>query len=345
IRFVELGYRILIACREGSQISKKAAGAGIPIFIVKMRFACDPLAIIKFYRIIKSEKVNIIHTHSSRDSWTAGIAGRISGIPIIRSRHLSTPVGRSWWTTFVYRYLADIIISSGIHIKNALVTRNRLDPGKIVSIAAGVDTERFEINKINGNKILDEFRLKHAFPIIGIVSVLRSWKGHRYLLEAVPEVVSVYPDARFLVVGDGPGYNTIRRRISDLGIEKNVIMTGFRNDVPEIMAVFDIFILPSFASEATSQVIPQVLAMGKPVIATNVGGLPEIVEDGITGLLIPPKDHDAISNAIIWMAKHRKEANEMAMKGREKILKSYTHKAMIDHTAEVYNNVLEARGN
>lgn len=340
LRFTELGYRVLIACQEKSQISKQANRAKLPVFIVRMRSAFDPVAITKLLRITISEKVNIIHTHSSRDSWIAGIAGRVSGTPVIRSRHLSTPVGTSWQTTFVYRYLADVIITSGTYIKETLAARNNLDPEKIVSIAAGVDTERFDIKKSSGNKILNEFRLKDAFPLVGVVAILRSWKGHRYLLEAVPKVVSIYPKARFLIVGNGPVYDSIQQKIRNFGIEKYVIMTNFRDDIPDIMAALDIFILPSYASEATSQVIPQALAMGKPVIATNVGGLSEIIDNGITGLLVPPKNHAAISNAIIWMAKHREETNEMAIKGREKVLKHYTFQRMIDRTAEVYYSVM-----
>ncbi len=343
-RFAELGHRVLVACQEKSQIARQAARAGLPVFIVRMRSAFDPLAITRLLRIIKSEKVNIIHTHSSRDSWIGGIAGRASGIPVVRSRHLSTPVGTGWQTTFVYRYLADVIITSGTRIKEALVARNRLDPEKIVSIAAGVDTERFDIRKSSGDSILNEFGLKDAFPLVGIVAILRSWKGHLYLLEAVPKVVSIFPEARFLIVGNGPAYNSVLQKIRDLGIEKYVIMTNFRDDIPEIIAALDIFILPSYASEATSQVIPQALAMCKPIIATNVGGIPEIIDNGVTGLLVPPKNHAAISDAIIWMAKHREETNEMAIKGREKVLKHYTLQRMIDCTASVYCHVLKKKG-
>ncbi|MEE8329090.1 MAG: glycosyltransferase family 4 protein, partial [Thermodesulfovibrionia bacterium] len=216
IELTKRGYHILIACQKGSQIAKQAAVAGLTVFTVPMRFTCDPVAIIKFLRIIKTEKVDIIHTHSSKDSWIVGIAGRLSKIPVVRSRHLSTPVGKSWHTTFVYRYLAVIIITSGTHIKEALVTRNKLNPEKIVSIPAGVDIERFDMKNINGIKILDEFGLNDAFPIVGIVAILRSWKGHRYMLEAVPKVVSFFPEARFLIVGNGPAYERIQQKIRDL---------------------------------------------------------------------------------------------------------------------------------
>lgn len=342
IRFTELGYRVLIACQEGSEIAEKAKKAGLPVHTVHMKYPVDPAAIGKFLRLIKIEKVDIIHTHSSKDSWLAGTAGRISGTPVVRSRHLTTPVKQSWLATLVYRYLCDIIITSGMHIKEALITRNRLNSEKIVSIPAGVDIERYDIN-IRGDRIRAEFGLKDSYPIVGIVAILRHWKGHRFLLEAVSRVVSVFPDAKFLIIGNGPQWNNLHQKIQDMGTEKHVIMTGFRDDIPEIMAALDIFILPSVASEATSQVIPQALAMGKPVIATNTGGLPEIIEDGVTGLLISPKNHDAIADAIVRMAEHKEEAEKMAARGRDKILKNYTFQRMIERTAEVYRHLLGER--
>jgi glycosyltransferase involved in cell wall biosynthesis len=159
----------------------------------------------------------------------------------------------------------------------------------------------------------------------------------------VSKVVSVFPDAKFLIVGNGPQWDNLHRQINDLGIGRHVVMAGFRNDVPEIIAALDIFILPSIASEATSQVIPQALAMGKPVIATDSGGLSEIIENEVTGLLISPKSHDAIAHAIVRMAEHKEQAKEMAMRGRNKILRDYTFQKMIERTDEVYHNILDKR--
>ncbi len=343
LKFAQCGHRILIACQEGSKISQKAKEAGFSVYIIRMEYPVAPIAVCKFLKIVKDEKVDIIHTHSSKDSWLAGIAGRISVTPVVRSRHLTTPVGQNYLTAFVYRHLCDIIITSGMHIRDTLITRNKLNPEKIVSIPAGVDTEKFHLN-ISGDKIRTEFKLENSYPVVGTVAILRHWKGHRFLLEAVPKVISIFPEAKFLIIGDGPQMDNLRSQIHSLNIEKHVIMPGFRNDVPEIMSALDIFILPSVASEATSQVIPQALAEGKPVIAADAGGLSEIIEDGITGLLIPPGNSDAIAGAIIRMAKNKEEAKGMASRGRNKILEGYTFQKMTEDTEKVYYQVLKKRG-
>lgn len=338
--FAKRGYRVLLACPAEARISAKAAEAGIEVINLPMPGPFNPKAIRRLLSIIKSEQVDIIHTHSSRDSWLAGIAGRLSKIPVVRSRHLSTPVGKSWFTSFVYRSLPDKIITSGAEIKRMLVERNRIDPAKIVSIPAGVDTEEYN-PEVSGAKVTEELGLKAAYPVVGCVAMLRSWKGHKDLFDAAVRVIKKYPEARFVIAGDGPIRERLSTQIRTLGIEKSVIMTGLRKDVPEIIAALDIFVLLSTASEATSQVIPQALAIGRPVVATDVGGLPEIIEDNVTGLLIPKEDPAAIAGAIIKLADDKSLARRLAKKGREKILKDFTLKGMIDKTEEVYNLLLE----
>lgn len=332
------GYRVTIACQEGATIGERAAEARIPVHIVAMRNQYDPLAVRNFIKLIRDESIDIVHTHSSRDGWVAGAAGKFTGTPVVRSRHLSTPIGKNWFSSFSYRFFADAILASGDRIKQTLVTRNGLDPDKIVSVGAGVDTRRFR-QDISGDGVRKELRLDDCYPVVGMVAILRSWKGHDYLLESVREVVKQYPTAKFVIAGDGPRKDALHQKVSDLGVGDSVIMAGFRADVPEVMAAVDIIILPSYASEATSQVLPQALAMGTPVIATDVGGLPEIVEDNVTGLLIPPRDPAAIAGAIIKMAADKDRARLMMERGREKILEGYTLEVMMKKTIDTYNRV------
>ncbi len=332
------GYRVHIACQEGSIISTRAVEAKLPVHIVAMRSQYDPLAVWDFMRLIKKESINIVHTHSSRDGWVAGAAGKFTGTPVVRSRHLSTPIGKNWFSSFSYRFFADAILASGDHIKETLVKRNGLDANKIISVGAGVDTRRFR-GDISGDGVRKELGLEGCYPVVGMVAILRSWKGHDYLLGSVKAVVREFPTAKFIIAGDGPRKEALHQKVAELGVGENVIMAGFRADVPEVMAALDILILPSYASEATSQVLPQALVMSIPVIATNIGGLPEIVEDNVTGLLVPPKDSAAIAGAIIEMARDKDKARRMMERGREKILKGYTLEVMMQKTIDTYNRV------
>jgi glycosyltransferase involved in cell wall biosynthesis len=143
-----------------------------------------------------------------------------------------------------------------------------------------------------------------------------------------------------LIVGDGVGFAEVQRRVTALGLEAVVRMTGFRRDVPEVMAALDVLALPSLRSEASSQVIPQALAVGTPVIATSIGGSPELIEDGVTGRLVPPGDAGALAAAIVATLRDPEAARAMARRGQAAVLARYSLDATMTRTTAVYEELL-----
>ena len=302
-----------------------------------MRFALDPLALLALGRVLREHAVALVHTHSSVDSWLGALVARAMGRPVVRSRHVSIPILRH--RALVYR-LAHRIITNGEAIAR-LVAAAGVDPEKIVSVPAGVDTGRFHAG-VSGKAVRDELGLPPAPAghVVGRVANVRGSKGHQFFLEAARIVLGQLPDARFLVVGDGVGLDDVRRRAHELELGEHVIMTGFRRDVPEVMAALDVLVLPSTRSEATSQVIPQALAVGTPVVATTVGGLPEIVRDGENGRLVPPADAPALADAILDLLRDRERARLMARIGQAEVQQRYTVDAMMGRTTAVYTELL-----
>ncbi len=302
-----------------------------------MRFALDPGALVALRRLMRERGVALVHTHSSVDSWIGGLAARSLGRPVVRSRHVSIPILRR--RALVYR-LADRIITTGEGIAR-IVAAAGVDPAKIVSVPAGVDTTRFHPG-VSGKAVRDELGLPSAPAghVVGLVANIRGSKGHRYFLEAARAVLRALPDTRFLVVGDGVGFDDVRRRAHELELDEHVIMTGFRRDIPEVMAALDLLVLPSTRSEATSQVIPQALAVGTPVAATAVGGIPEIVRDGENGRLVPPADPAALAAAIVELLRDRERARALAQAGQREVLARYTVEAMMARTQAVYRELL-----
>jgi glycosyltransferase involved in cell wall biosynthesis len=150
------------------------------------------------------------------------------------------------------------------------------------------------------------------------------------------------PDTRFLIVGDGVGYEDIRRRVREMDLDAHVVMTGFRRDIPEVMAALDVLVLPSIKSEASSQVIPQALAVGTPVVATTVGGSPELIADGRTGRLVPPADAPALAEAILSLLRDPAAAAAMAAAGGDLVRARYTLDAAMARTIAVYEELLTA---
>lgn len=330
------GWGVLLACQPDGPLGREAAQGHVPIEPVRMRGPADLAAVLRLRRLIRGRGVAVVHTHSSVDSWLAALAARSLGVPVVRSRHVAIPIKRR--RALVYR-LAARVLTSGEAI-GALVRAAGVPPERVVSIPAGVDLARFHPG-VSGRSVRDELGLGAA-PAIGLVANIRGSKGHEFFLEAALRVLQDAPGTRFLIVGDGVGFEDVRRRVRALGLEGPVRMTGFRRDVPEVMAALDVLVLPSVRSEATSQVIPQALAVGTPVVATAVGGIPEIVRDGETGLLVPPADAPALARAILTLLRDPARAGALARAGQALVRERYSVDAMMAATTGVYRALLGA---
>lgn len=341
--FIKRGYRMAIACQPETPIYQKAQAQGIPVFALRMRMAGDPLAIFKGWQILRKQRVDLVHTHSSVDSWCLSFSAKLLSLPVVRSRHLSTPISTSFFSYFLYMKLADRVITSGETIRKRMIEVNRFDPRRIVSIPAGVDEQRFSPETDGGN-IRKNFHIDPNDFLLGIVAILRSWKGHFYLLEALKALKEKIPHIKLLIVGSGPQEKSIQAYIDQQGLKERVILTGYREDVPQILKSLDLFVLPSYANEATSQVIPQAMAMGIPVLSTFAGGIEEVVTNGQTGMLVPPRDARALSEAIYWSYQNRPVVQEMAQRAREFILNGFTFNHQIEKTEKVYRELLEGKG-
>lgn len=340
--FMERGCEVMIACQPYSWIGAQARKKHIPIATLKMRKAFDLSAIICCVGILRNNGIHLVHTHASVDSWCFSLAARFLKLPVVRSRHISTPISKSPLSFFLYMKLADRVITSGLAIREAMIRTNRMDPKRIVSIPAGVDEKVFHPN-LDGGHIRSEFNLNDQDFVIGVVAGLHGYKGHSYLIESVENICSLIPTAKLFIVGDGPLKGHIKHLITSKGLDQRVIMTGYREDIPELMKNFDLFILPSIEGEGVAQVIPQAMLVGIPIIATDVGCTREVVINKETGLLVPPHDALSLAQAILWMYRDRSEAKKLAYRARQYALNHFTLTTSIDKTEEVYKSLLQNR--
>src|SRR5881296_1245118 len=331
----EHGWGALIACQPGSRLFAEARASATDASAVRMRGAVDLGALWALRRLMRTRGVDLVHTHSSTDSWLGALAAKSLGLPVVRSRHVSIAIR----SALVYR-LADRIVTSGEAVR-ALVVAAGIPPERVVAIPPGVDTTRFH-PAVSGAAVRGELRLGAGEPLVGLVANIRGSKGHNVFLEAAREILTAAPRARFLIVGDGVGYEEVRRRVSALGLGERVTMTGFRRDIPEVMAALDVLVLPSIRSEATSQVIPQALAVGTPVVATTVGGSPELVRDGETGRLVPPADPHALAGAVLEILGDPARARAMGRAGQAAVAAGLTLDASMTRTTAVYRALLGA---
>jgi glycosyltransferase involved in cell wall biosynthesis len=323
---------VLIAGQPGSALARESEAAGVPVVPIRMRSAADARAFARLRHLMRSRRVALVHTHSSVDSWLAGLAAKSLRLPVVRSRHVTIPIRNP----LVYR-LADRVVASGERAAQ-LVRDAGVPADRVLAITAGVDLDRFHPG-VSGAGVRAELGLDA--PLVGLVANLRGSKGHRFFLEAARQVLREAPSARFLVVGGGVGFDDIRRRIEEMALGAEVRMLGFRRDIPEVMAALDVLVLPSIKSEATSQVILQALAVGTPVVATTVGGSPEVIRDGVTGRLVPPADGVALAGAIVDLLRDPGGARAMASTGQAEVRASQSIDAVMGRTTAVYRDVLD----
>jgi len=329
------GWGALIACQPDSPLLAEARTSALPVEAVRMRTATDVGALVRLRRLMRERGVSLVHTHSSVDSWLAGIAAKSLGRPVVRTRHVSIPIRRR--RALVYR-LADRVVTSAESVRSMVIAAG-IAPERVVTISAGVDSARFH-SAISGEAVRKELGLGTA-PVVGLVANVRGSKGHNVFLEAARAVVGRRPDVRFLIVGDGVGFDEVSRRVRDMGLSPSVRLTGFRRDIPEVMAALDVLALPSIRSEAIPQVIPQALAVGTPVVASAVGGSPELIRDGENGRLVPPGDAPALADAILALLDDPDRARAMARAGQAMVCERYTIDATMARTTAVYRALLD----
>ncbi len=335
------GYNVVLACQEHSGLSREARAAGVPVLHVKMRSHFDLFAIWKLRKLMRLNNFQIVNTHSSRDSWVASFASKLAGVPaLIRTRHLSVPIS-THPLNIVYR-LPDVIVTTSEATRNFIIERNQIDEGSVVSIPTGAVLERFDPS-YRASHLKGELGLSEDAPVIAKVAVLRSWKRHDVFLLAARRVLEREPEARFLIVGDGPQRENLERKVKELGLERAVIMTGHRTDVPALLSIADVSCLVSDSAEGVPQTVTQSLAMGKAVIGTNVGGIPELIVDEVTGYLIPPEDPDILADRILSLLNDPAKAQAMGRAGRRLIEERYTCEIMVERLERLYREVLTAK--
>ena len=314
------GHRVMLACNPDAAIAPRARAAGVDVRPVPMRANVDLPGLIRLAALVREERPDVLHAHSSKDAWFA-FWFHCRGIPVVRSRHMTLPDTMRRGRRFIYRHGCRRLIASAQFIADNMRQSIGVAPDRIDVIGECVDTEEFRPG--DGSAFRREFGIPSDAPLFGIVAMLRGEKGHRTFLHAAREVLRKHPDARFAVVGGPVASNSVELELREILREKYagldplpVVLTGFREDIAEIMRALDCLVVPS-RQEAQTLVIPQAFATRKPVIGSRVGGIPELIEDDATGLLIPPQDPVALATAMEKIISQPDAAARMAQAGYE----------------------------
>jgi glycosyltransferase involved in cell wall biosynthesis len=334
------GHQVFLLAHPESPLLKTAQDKGMDIIPLKIRHTFDLQALRHIKKILKEKQIEVLHTHSSVDSWVASLAGKWAGVPVtVRTRHISVPARRRP-LNYIYS-LPDVVITSGEQIRQTLINGYGLPADRVYSIPTGVDTGRF-FPRLPDPALKKELGIPADSLVISLVAVLRAQKRHELVIAAAPGILQRYPQARFLFVGEGPRRALIEEEIRRRRLESFFIMTGHRNDIPEILALTDIGIIASQA-EGVPQFLLQAMAMAKPTVATAVGGIPDIIADGINGLLIPPEESQALVDAVLRILEDKTYAAHLGQQAMNLIHKKFNAGRMADQICQVYYSAFERK--
>ncbi|NWF55786.1 MAG: glycosyltransferase family 4 protein [Syntrophaceae bacterium] len=330
-------FRPILACQPESRIGQEAREKKIQVEMVKMRGNFDPLAVARFVWMIHHHSVDVVHTHSSADSWMASTAAKISpGRPkVVRTRHLNAPFN----VRLIYSFMADRVVTVGGSTRQYMIREKGIPAEKVMTIPTGIDLSLFDPERTPGD-LRRDFEIPAQAPVFGTVSVFRKLKGHQFLLEATPEIIRAIPEARLLLAGEGPQEKNIREKIEKLRLEKAVILAGCREDVPRVLNTLDVFVFPSL-QEALGTAVLEALAMRRAVVASRVGGIPEIIEDGKTGFLVEPENFSGVAEKVIHLLKNPELRRLMGDRGRQFVEARYDQRLMVRRLEDLYRELTE----
>lgn len=321
------------------------------IFVDSLRRNINPfydfLAFIKLFNIIRKGHYDIVHTHSSKAGILGRWAAKLAGVP----RIIHTPHGHVFYGYF-NRWITNLFIL--IERFTALITdkiitltnigkqdhvKLKIAPlKKFKTIYSGIDIEKFKEDAPGAKSLREKYQIPAKSFVIGAVARLDEVKGNDYLIKAFAKVLKKHSDICLLLAGDGDQRSVLENFTRELGIEKKVFFIGFSNDVNAVYSLIDIFVLASL-NEGMGRVILEAMAFSKPIIATRVGGIPELIEDQTNGLLVPCKNSEYLAEAIMILLADPKLRTQLGIQAKKKVNEKFSLGKMIHDIDHLYRNV------
>lgn len=335
----ERGHHCLLACPLGSELAE-AARPHADVREIEMLGDADVRIALRLLRLIRETRPDLLHLHSriGADIW-GGVAGRLAGLPVVHTRRVDNPEPRSL-VALKYR-LHHRVIAISEEIGRVLISGG-LPARKLRVVRSAVDWERWSCPC---DKQLAAKRL--GVPanslLIGVVAQLIPRKGHRYLLQALPDIVAQNPALRVIFFGRGPMEGKLRQMISAAGLDGVVQLAGFRDDLVELLACLDLLVHPA-TMEGLGVSLLQTASAGVPIVASRAGGIPEAVRDGENGILVPPGDVRALGNAVASLLADPERRRSLGERGRALMAGEFSVGTMVEGNLSVYRELLQTRG-
>jgi glycosyltransferase involved in cell wall biosynthesis len=338
----ERGHRALLVAHPDGELARRAS-EGHDLIRLAPRSEVDLHAAWKLSRIIKELRPDVVQAHDPHAVAVAALAlsfmtsGKCPAL--IASRRVAFHLKGNAFSRWKYHQV-DCFVAASAAIHRMLI-EDGVDPQKVVTIHEGIDVQRVQAER--AVNIHAELWLPTHAPIVGTAGALTQEKGHRHLIDAAALVVREVPDARFVIFGEGELRPVLEKQVRDLNLDKHVFLSGFRADILGIIRSFDVFVMSSLA-EGLGTSLLDAMALSKATIASDTGGIPEVVAHGETGLLVAPRDPQALAAAISDLLKNPERRTRMGQAGLERVNRLFSAELMVEKTLDVYRARAARRG-
>jgi glycosyltransferase involved in cell wall biosynthesis len=331
----EAGHEAMLLAHENGELRRRA-GEGLRFLGFSPRSEFDVQAGWHLAGIIQNRTPQVVHAHDPMAVALVAMAlhmGRLLAPPplVVASRRVDFHLKGHAFSRWKYRHV-DVFIAAS-HMIAQILERDGIAPERIEVVHDGVN-----IGYIDKQPPVDAhatFGLPHGAPIIGNVAALAPHKGQRHLVAAMALVAREMPDARLLIIGDGELRHTLQQQVASLGLDRHVVLTGFRPDVLGLLRSIDLFVMSS-VTEGLGSAILEAMACERAVVGTRAGGIPEAVDDGVSGILVAPRDEEALARAMVQLLADPARRARMGRAGRAKVVSDFSVEALVQGTARVY---------
>ena len=332
-----LGHRTVLVAHPQGELRRRAA-EGLDLIGLAPRSELDLAAAWRLGRVLKQIQPEIVHAHDPHGVAVAAAAIGFGGLDVkptlVASRRVDFALKMNALSQWKYRQVAAFLCASDA-IRQILIAQG-IPRERALTIHEGIDLAH--VDAAPPVSVREAFWLPTNAPVVGCVGALVDHKGHRYLVHAAADIVRAVPEARIVILGEGDLRDELSRLIHELGLERHVLLPGFRPDVLSLLKAVDVFVMPSI-TEGLGTSILDAMACRKAVVASAVGGIPEVVEDGRTGLLVPPRDASALGSALVRLLRDPSLAGRLADAGRARVEQRFTADRMVQDTLDVYRRL------
>lgn len=329
------GIELFLACRSGAKIGAAAEKENFTVFEIPFRGSFHLPSIFRLKRLIHEHRIDIVNTHSGKDSWNGGLAAKLAGARFVRTRHLyfkPTPLQMLW----INRW-ADFVVTTGESLREHMIRDSRVRPDHIVSIPTGQNPEIYDPRRYDRAAERAQLGIPAGTVAVGMLAMFRRVKGTDLYLQMSEQLAARYPQAVFLIAGDGPQSEEINQFIRDRGLGARILRVGYLPQTAPYLSALDIFVLPSLM-EGVPQTLIQALMLERACVATDVGSVRELLNDNF--LMIEPGSPQALTEAVSRLLADRALTERLAGRARASVIERYSEQRMLDDMLEVYRRVM-----